>query len=44
MTEPEGFTSKEIHVFDPEEEEPEELPPKVAYAPLLQAEDDFLDE
>jgi hypothetical protein len=43
MNEPTGFTVKEIHVFDPDVEEPEELPVKVAYAPLHQ-EDDFVDE
>ena len=39
----EGYTNWEIHLFDPEDED-EELPPKVRYAPLLQEEDDFLDE
>lgn len=40
----EGYSNWEIHLFDPEDEEPEELPPRVSYAPLLQEEDDFLDE
>jgi hypothetical protein len=40
----EGYTNWEIHLFDPEEDEPEELPARVRYAPLLQEEDDFLDE
>lgn len=41
----EGYTRNEIHVFDPDEEEnPDELPQRVKYAPLLQEEEDFLPE
>ena len=44
MSDPVGFTVREICVFDPDDDdEPDELPVKVAYAPLLQ-EDDFIDE
>jgi hypothetical protein len=40
----EGYSNWEIHLFEPEDEDdPEELPARVHYAPLLQ-EDDFLDE
>lgn len=40
----EGYSNWEIHLFEPEDEDdPDELPARVHYAPLLQ-EDDFLDE
>ena len=39
-----GYNSKVIHIFEPEEEPDDELEPRVKYSIILQEEEDFMDE